>query len=422
MAAAIAPAAPAPGGWRRWIPAASMLLVSLVSYIDRNTLALLAPTMLAELHLSAEQYGYAISAFSLAYMIGNPLWGWALDRFGLRRGMTAAVVGWTISSVSHVFVGGLAGLATARAALGFGEGAAFPGGLRTVVQTLPPASRSRGIALSYSGGSLGAIVTPLIVTPIAVWWGWRAAFWFTGVLGASWLLLWSVISRRSDVQRVGAVAGLDAARPVPRAGDRDVWAYMALYALGALPLAFILYGASIYLHQAIGLTQAQIGAVLWIPPVGWEIGYFFWGYVIDRALTGESGGSTRRRHIMMAAAVLGLPLVLTPMVSGPHAVLALLFLATFAAGGFIMLAVSFATSVYSTASSSLISGLGSGAWSGLVALVMPSFGRLLDQHRYNLAFAIVAACPIVGVALWAGLRRGHGDLRTGGHGGPPQQL
>jgi len=316
------------------------------------------------------------------------------------------VAGWTLASMSHVFVGGLAGLATARAALGFGEGAAFPGGLRTVVQTLPAASRSRGIALSYSGGSLGAIVTPLIVTPIAVWWGWRAAFWFTGVLGVSWLLLWSVIGRRPEIQRVGAVTDADVSRPVPRIGDRDVWAYMVLYALGALPLAFILYGASIYLHQALGLTQAQIGAVLWIPPVGWEIGYFFWGYVIDRALTGESGGSARRRRLMIMAGLLGLPLALAPMAPSAAAVLALLFLATFAAGGFIMLAVSFATSVYSTASSSLISGLGSGAWSGVVALVMPSFGRLLDQHRYDLAFAIVAACPIAGVVLWSWLRRG----------------
>jgi MFS transporter, ACS family, hexuronate transporter len=369
---------------------------------------LLAPTILAELHLSAEQYGYAISAFSIAYMIGNPVWGWILDRYGLRRGMAVSVIGWTLASVAHVFAGGLASLAAARAALGFGEGAAFPGGLRTVVQTLPPASRSRGIALSYSGGSLGAIVTPIIVTPIALVWGWRGAFWFTGALGVSWLLLWSAISRRADIRRTDAVSNIDPARPVPRPDDRDVWAYMVLYALGALPLAFILYGSSIYLHQALGLSQAQIGAVLWIPPVGWEIGYFFWGYVIDRALTGESGGSARRWRIMAIAALLGLPLALTPLASSPHVVLGLLFLATFAAGGFIMLAVSYATSVYSTASSSLISGLGSGAWSGLVALVMPSFGRLLDQHRYDFAFAIVAACPVAGFVLWSLLRQRSG--------------
>lgn len=398
---------PAAGGaLRRWMPTASMWLVSLISYIDRNTLALLAPTMLAELHLSAEQYGYAISAFSIAYMIGNPLWGWALDRFGLRRGMTASVAAWTLASVSHVFTRGLVGLATARAALGFGEGAAFPGGLRAVVQTLPPASQSRGLALSYSGGSLGAIVTPIVITPIAVRWGWRGAFWFTGLMGVAWLLLWRVISRAPAVRDAAAAAadGSGDLRPRPRAGDRDVWAYMSVYALGSLPLAFILYGASIYLHQAVGLSQAEIGAVLWIPPVGWEIGYFVWGFVIDRALAGEPGGSARRARVMAVAALVSLPLAATPFVSGAAATLALLFVATFAAGGFIMLAVAYATTVYSSASAALISGLGSAAWSGLVALVMPSFGRLLDQRRYGLAFAIVAACPTIGCALWMILR------------------
>jgi hypothetical protein len=143
-----------------------MLLVSLISYIDRNTLALLAPTILKEMRLSGEQYGFLISAFSVSYMIGNPVWGWTLDRVGLRLGMLAAVTLWTAASISHAFAAGFLGLALARAALGFGEGATFPGGLRTVIQTLLPAQRARGIAVAYSGGSLGAIVTPIVVTPL----------------------------------------------------------------------------------------------------------------------------------------------------------------------------------------------------------------------------------------------------------------
>ncbi|HOL73034.1 MAG TPA: MFS transporter, partial [Bryobacteraceae bacterium] len=184
----------------RWIPTVSMLLVSLISYIDRNALALLAPTILKETHLSAEQYGWVISAFSIAYMIGNPVWGRALDRMGLRFGMIAAVSLWTAASVSHAFAAGFLSFAVARALLGFGEGATFPGGLRTVTQTLEPHLYARGIAVAYSGGSLGAVVTPLILTPIAVWWGWRAGFWFTGFVGVSWLALWLVVSRRPDVR------------------------------------------------------------------------------------------------------------------------------------------------------------------------------------------------------------------------------
>ena len=72
-----------------WIPALSMMLVSLISYVDRNTLALLAPTILKETGLTGEQYGWIISAFSVTYMIGNPVWGRWLDRIGLLRDVNA---------------------------------------------------------------------------------------------------------------------------------------------------------------------------------------------------------------------------------------------------------------------------------------------------------------------------------------------
>src|SRR6185295_4218214 len=183
----------------RWVPAFTMLLVSLISYIDRTTLALLAPAILKETGLNAEQYGYIISAFSIAYMISNPVWGMILDRVGLRAGMAAAVGSWTVASAAHAFASGFWSFGAARAALGFGEGATFPGGLRTVVQTLPPEQRGRGIAVSYSGGSLGAVVTPLIVTPIYLRWGWRGAFWFTGLIGIAWLAVWTMVSRRGDI-------------------------------------------------------------------------------------------------------------------------------------------------------------------------------------------------------------------------------
>src|SRR5262245_18496845 len=181
--------------WRRWMPAFSMLLVSLISYIDRTTLALLAPTILKETGLNAQEYGYIISAFSVAYMLSNPVWGSILERVGLRRGMTAAVGCWTAASVAHVFASGPWSFGAARAALGFGEGATFPGGYRTVVQTLPPEQRGRGLAVAYSGGSLGAVTTPLIITPIFLWWGWRGAFWFTGLIGIAWIAMWTVVGR-----------------------------------------------------------------------------------------------------------------------------------------------------------------------------------------------------------------------------------
>ncbi len=381
-------------GWKLWIPTVSMMLVSLISYIDRNTLALLAPTILKETRLTNEQYGWIISAFSVAYMIGNPVWGRLLDRIGLRVGMTAAVSFWTIASAAHAFATGFWSFAAARAALEFGEGATFPGGLRTSMQTLPPRKRSRGIAVSYSGGSLGAIVTPLIVTPIALWWGWRSAFWFTGLVGAAWLALWMFVSRRPDVRHPREAEHTDAATAAPRWRDLRLWAFLAAYALGASPLAFVLYAAAIYLNQALGASQKLIGQLLWIPPLGWEIGYFFWGWMVDRT----QGRAFPR--LMTANLLLMLPLAAAPYIPWLGGVMAVLSLAMFVAAGFVIVPIAYATAVYSSRHAGLIAGLGAGSWSLVVALLMPIVGRLFDARRWDTAFLLATAGPVLGYAIW----------------------
>ncbi len=377
------------------------MLVSMISYIDRNTLALLAPTILRDTHLSNQQYGFIISAFSIAYMLGNPLWGWVLDRIGVRAGMSAAVTVWTLASVSHVFAAGFRGFAAARAVLGFGEGATFPGGLRTVVQTLPPEQRSRGIAVAYSGGSLGAIITPIVITPIAAAWGWRGAFWFTGAVGAAWLALWAVLGKRRDIARGPA---LDEGSASLRWNDARVWALMAAYALGAFPAGFVLYQSSLYLSDVLHKSQLEIGAVLWIPPLGWEVGYFFWGWTIDKfARAGASIRGMRQQFLIMMW--LTLPLALIPRTGSFALTLLVLFLTMFVAGGFIVGAVAYGASHYSERYSGLIAGLGAGSWSAVVALVMPGIGRLFDLHRYDAAFGIAAIFPVAGYAAWRALSR-----------------
>jgi len=375
----------------RWVPAFSMMLVSTISYIDRNTLALLAPTILRDTHLSNQQYGFIISAFSIAYMLGNPLWGIILDRVGLRTGMTAAVSIWTLASVSHVFAFGFSGFAAARAVLGFGAGATFPGSLRTVVQTLPPEQRSRGIAISYSGGSLGAMITPVIITPIAALWGWRGAFLATGAVGAAWLLLWIVLSRRMPAPQ-------HSRSDSPKFSDPRVWAFIAAYAMGAFPSAFVLYQAAIYLAVVFSKSQVEIGKVLWIPPLGWEIGYFFWGWAMDRFPKGM-----QRQFLLLT--FLSLPLSLIPYISSYGLTLAMMFFAMFITSGFIIGAVAYATRHFSTNHAGFIAGLGGGSWSLAVALVMPGVGRLFDLHRYDVAFLVAALFPVVAYTAWMKLNR-----------------
>ncbi len=383
-----------------WIPAATMLLVSLVSYVDRNALALLSPTILKDTRLSAEQYGWIISCFSVAYMLSNPLWGRWLDRMGVRLGMAAAVLTWSAASAGHALAAGFLGFAAARAALGFGEGATFPGGLCVVSRTLPPHLRARGVAVAFSGGSLGSVLAPLIITPIALAWGWRAAFLVTGAFGAGWLMLWSVVSRREEIRRKQAPETEQAPATRPRFTDRRLWAYMLAYALGALPLSLVIYAAALYLNRVLGASQRLVGAVLWIPPLGWEAGYFFWGWLVDRLPRDGRGRLAGLRRLMAAAASLSLLLALVPHLRWLPANMLQLFFSMFLAGGFIILPIAYATHVYSAAHSGVIAGLGAGAWSAAVALVMPLFGRFIDHARWDAAFLLAAVLPLAGFTCW----------------------
>jgi ACS family hexuronate transporter-like MFS transporter len=375
-----------------------MTLVSTLSYIDRQTLSLLIPTIRAETGLTQEQYGWVVSAFSVAYMIGNPAWGYWIDRIGLRRGMLAAVALWTVASASHAWAAGFLSFALLRAALGFGEGATFPGALRTVVQTLPPNRRAFGTALSYSGGSTGAIVTPLLMTPVAVWLGWRGGFLFTGLLGLAWMLGWFVLSRRPDIRAVPVVA--------QSAGDvrldwRDnrLWAFLAVYALGAVPLGFVLYFGGLFLSFRFGLTQADLGRLLWIPPLGWETGYLFWGWISDRA------GQANLGRLMGIAAVLSLSLMAAPLLSSLPLLMMLLFVAMFMTSGFIIPSISYATRVFPSRNTALIGGLGAGSFGVVTALTAPVFGRLFDSGAHASAFVAAALVPSAGFLIWRGLTR-----------------
>jgi ACS family hexuronate transporter-like MFS transporter len=395
----------------QWIPSVVMLLVSLISYIDRNTLALLAPTILRETGLTVEQYGRIVSAFSFAYMIGNPVWGRILDRVGLRVGMAASVSFWTLSSVAHAFAGGFTGFAVARAALGFGEGATFPGGLRAAVQSLPARLQGRGMAISYSGGSLGAILTPIVVTPVAAHWGWRGAFWFTGLIGLCWLLVWAFTSRRADMRVIPKRDSVTARIPWR---DRRVWGFMAAYALGGFPIAFVLYQSAIYLTRVMGKTQQEVGVVLWIPPLGWELGYFIWGWITDRVLKDSRNRLRAYGRLMGVAAAASLLLALAPRVESYPLLLAQLFFAMFAAAGFIIPPIRYATDVLSAGNAGLIAGLGAGSWGALVAIAMPWMGRLFDLEIYGGAFGITACFPAIGLALWWMASRRDGVLDARG--------
>ena len=371
------------------------MLSSWLSYVDRQVLAVLSPMILRDTHLSVDAYAKAVSAFSFAYMLGNPIWGSILDRVGLRLGMFLGVGLWTVASVSHAWVSAFLGFAIARAVLGFGEGATFPGGLRTSRDSLPADRRSRGMAIAYSGSTLGAIVTPLLVTPLALKFGWRFAFLLTGALGAGWLALWWFIARPPWL--TPARRTLKMAWPNPL--ENRFWKLVIGMGMGGAPLGTILTLSPVYLNRVLGLSQGDLGNLLWIPTLGWGIGYYFWGWIADRYV----GDKQRPTTLYLLLAALTLPLAIVTRVQSLDAVLALFFWGMFVAVGFITLSLHVAARAYPGDQTGMVAGIGSGAWGAFLALVLLVYGRWFDLKLYELTFLCMTATPLLGTALWLAL-------------------
>src|SRR5580704_7078464 len=223
-----------------------------------------------------------------------------------------------IASTAHPWVSGLWGFAVARSVLGFGEGSAFPAALKAAAESLPPNRQSRGTAIGYSGASLGAIITPLVVTPIALRFGWRAAFLVTGAMGVAWLVFWAIVGRPPYLKPHRRTS-LKVAWP--NFLERRLWLVVASFGLGAVALGLVSYLSPLYLNRAFNLSQAQLGKILWIPLVGWEAGYFFWGWIADKFVS----RGHRPTGLFVMLAVLALPTALVTRIDSWPIVLALFF-------------------------------------------------------------------------------------------------
>ncbi len=387
-----------------------MLLLSLLSYADRSVLAILSPTILSDLHMSATQYGYAVSAFSICYMVANPVWGYFIDRKGVWVTILVAVILWSMASGAHALMYGLIGMCVARGVLGFGEGATFPAGLATVAETMPPERRSFGLGLAYSGGSLGAALAPLVITPIALHYGWRATFVFTAVLGLLWVMLWIAL-RSSGMYRAHVAADRVVGEKIAGRWNRNLFATIAIYGLGAAPLAFGLYAAPLYLSRVLHVNQRSLGHLLWIPPAGWETGYLIWGWIADkRTLRGKG----RPGALFASFSLAGFLIVLAPLAArSAHPVLAtmvLFYLQMLIAGGFVVLSLSDGMNAQPKENSGFLAGAAISSWAGVTGVLTPVLGHFFDHREYAKGFWLIAFLPVLGTLLWTALRKGD-DVR-----------
>src|SRR5581483_2549264 len=150
----------------RWWIAAVLFASTIINYLDRQTLSLLAPFLKIQYHWSNTDYAYIVIAFRVAYAIGQTVLGRLMDRLGTRRGLTFTVAWYSLVSIFTPIANSLFSFAAFRFLLGLGESPNWPAATKAVAEWFPKQQRALATAFFDSGSSIGGAIAPFIVLPI----------------------------------------------------------------------------------------------------------------------------------------------------------------------------------------------------------------------------------------------------------------
>lgn len=373
-----------------------------ISYVDRQALAVLAPSVTASLHISEEGYGWLLSAFSIAYLLGAPIAGRWIDRFGARRGLLVAVLAWTFIAALHTRVTGFAALFVLRIALGFAESPSFPGAAQTIHRALPPADRPRGLGVLFTGSSIGAMVAPLLATALSAKYGFRGAFLGTALVGLTWVPLWLAVTSAAPTRAL-----LDAREPTASAPWRSVLLHPAvlratLVVMASAPaISFVLLWGAKFLVRAHGLTQSQVGHYLWLPPLLFDLGSVGFGDLASRRAAARGHDGRPDRVLLIAAMVLCTTVALMPFGATPWASVAIASVALLGGGGLYSLLTSDMLMRVPPGAVSMAGGLCAAAQSLVHIVAHPLIGRAVQATgSYAVPCALLGLWVIPGCVAW----------------------
>ena len=316
---------------KRWIVVALVFVAIMLNYVDRQILALLKPTLEAEFRWSDGDYANMLSAFQVAAAVAFLGTGWFIDRVGLRLGFGIGVAVWSLAGMAHAVATSVGGFIASRVVLGAAESVGTPAAVKSAATYFTQRERSVVLGIGNTAPNIGAVVTPLTIPPLAVIFGWQAAFLLAGGLGLVWVVVWFAV-RIPAVAEAGATpqpvrwASLirrreTAAIAVAKVLSDQVWFFMLAWLPDLFHRMFGLPQGTVGLPVALAYTMAAAGALTggWLPTR-----LMARGWSVDRA----------RKTTMLIYALLILPVTLVLWVGSPWTAALLLGLGLFAHQGF----------------------------------------------------------------------------------------
>ena len=400
----------------RWIIVGLIFLATLINYIDRLTISVLAPVITKDLNLSNTEYGSVATWFLLAYTMSQALSGKLYDRIGIKRGFTVSIVVWSLAAMAHAFVSGIRGLSFCRFVLGLGEAGNWPGAAKTVAQWFPVRQRAFGMAIFNSGAAIGSIVAPPVIIGLYAYFGhWQQVFIVTGLLGFVWLAFWWLIYDKPESHKWLTREELatirededdvsDHTEDAPIRWSlllrfRQTWAIViARFLVDPVWWLYITW-LPLYLYQVHGFDLKQIGLFAWVPFVAADAGSLFGGWLSGFLISRGWSTNTARKSVIAFGALLmpaGIAAAFTP---DPMTALVLIGVVLFGFQVWINNVQTLPSDFFPSKAVGSVAGLGgTGAGIGSMIFIF-STGWVVDNYSYTPVLVTAGLLPLIGTAV-----------------------
>jgi ACS family hexuronate transporter-like MFS transporter len=296
----------------RWVFLALAFLATVINYLDRQTLSVIAPVLRTQWHFGDVEYSRIVTAFLFAYTIANALSGWLIDRTGTKWGYAICMLWWSAASTLHVFARSAASLGICRFLLGIGEAGNWPAAVKVVSEWFPVKDRALASGIFNSGSSIGALIAPPLVAAITLRFGWPSAFLSIGLLGFIWAVIWLQIYRTPVLAPRTALQTKQASFGLIR--HRFVWSLLIAKVFFDPAWYFYIFWFPQYLSSERHFGLADIGRLAWIPYLAADLGNLAGGaFYIALGRLGISPLGARRVSLAAFAALMAaaIPAVLT---------------------------------------------------------------------------------------------------------------
>jgi ACS family glucarate transporter-like MFS transporter len=258
-----------------------LLVLSTIAFLDRTNISIAGVEIGKEFRIDNSHLGWVFSAFLVGYASFQIPGGVLLRRFGPRRVLTFFVLLWGVFTVLTALVppemrGALWMLILVRVALGATNAVMYPAANQFIERWFPLHERGKANGIVFGGVGLGSAITPPLLTPIILLYGWHDAFWFCAVAGSLAAAVWFVVARDAPEQHpwVGSeeLETIAAGR-----GDAAPRADENAKAPGSVPWMQILAS-----KEVLALTGSYFtyGYIVWI--------FFSWFYIYLAQVRGLS--------------------------------------------------------------------------------------------------------------------------------------